>query len=140
MGFKSGDRVEVASKQDGFVGSYYEGVVIKEFADREYEVMYKNLVKNEFSKVPLSEDVREEDLRPVPPEVPALRFGLGDMVDAFDRDGWWAGVVVSEESPGVYEVYFDLYPHNKCVYPASSLRVHQDWINQKYWLSSSYNH
>ncbi|KAL8157928.1 protein AGENET DOMAIN (AGD)-CONTAINING P1-like [Apium graveolens] len=138
MVFRSGDRVEVSSKQDGFVGSYYEAVVIKEVASREYQVMYKNLV-DEFSKAPLLEHVKEEELRPAPPKVPAMRFGLGEVVDAFDRDGWWAGVVVSQHSPATYEVYFDLYPQYKCVYPASSLRVHQDWINHKYFVSSLFN-
>lgn len=136
MLFHSGDRVEVLSKQDGFLGSYYEGIVIKEVADREYQVMYKNLV-DEGSKMPLLEAVKEEDLRPAPPKVHAMQFGLGELVDAFDRDGWWVGVVVSEKSPGTYGVFFDLYPEYKCVYPASSLRVHQDWVNNKQWLSSS---
>ncbi|KAK1387396.1 Duf724 domain-containing protein 6 [Heracleum sosnowskyi] len=138
MGFRGGDRVEVSSKQDGFVGSYYEGVVIKQVASKEYQVMYKNLV-DEFSKVPLLEHVKEDELRPAPPKVPAMRFGLGEVVDAFDRDGWWAGVVVSEKSPGTYEVFFDLYPEYKCVYPASSLRVHQDWTNQKFFVASLFN-
>lgn len=139
MGFQSGDKVKVSSKQDGFVGSYYEGVVIKEVATREYEVMYKNLLVDEFSQVPLLEDGKEDDLRPAPPKVPAMRFGLGEVVDAFDRDGWWVSVVVSEISPGTYGVYFDLYPEYKCIYPASSLRVHQDWVNRMYWRSSLYD-
>ncbi|KAK1384455.1 hypothetical protein POM88_022190 [Heracleum sosnowskyi] len=116
----------------------HEGVVIKEVATREYEVMYKNLV-DEFSQVALLENVKEDDLRLASPKIPAMRFGLGEVVDAFDRDGWWVGVVVSENSPGTYGVYFDLYPEYKCVYPASSLRVHQDWVNHKYWPSSLYN-
>ncbi|KAL8157868.1 hypothetical protein AgCh_002546 [Apium graveolens] len=84
-------------------GSYYEAVVIKEVASREYQVMYKNLV-DELSKVPLLEHVKEEELRPAPPKVPAMRFGLGEVVDAFDRDGWWAGGVVSQHSPATYEL------------------------------------
>ncbi|KAK1352862.1 DUF724 domain-containing protein 3 [Heracleum sosnowskyi] len=137
MAFQKGNAVEVSSKEDGLVGSYYEAKVIKKLANKKYIVQYSNLVEEKDSKLLLREIVEEEELRPVPPKVPVTGFTSGEMVDAFDNDGWWVGVVSHEECPDIYEVWFESY--KKAKFAASELRVHQDWVNSKYWLTSEYN-
>ncbi|KAK1368048.1 DUF724 domain-containing protein 6-like [Heracleum sosnowskyi] len=87
MAFRKGDKVEVASNEDGYQGSYFEGTVVSELANTEYIVRYKNLFKNDFSE-PLLEVVSGEELRPVPYTIPAKGFRPGDIVDAFAKDGW----------------------------------------------------
>ncbi|KAK1352864.1 DUF724 domain-containing protein 3 [Heracleum sosnowskyi] len=138
MAFQKGNAVEVVSKEDGLAGSYYKAKVIKKLANKKYIVQYFNLVEEEDSKVPLREVVEEEELRPVPPKVPVTGgFSSGEIVDAFDNDGWWVGVVSHAKCPDIYEVRFESY--KKAKFATSELRVHQDWVNSKYWLTSEYN-
>jgi len=50
--YKVGDKVEVCSKDDGLVGSYYEGTIVSCHDEREkYTVRYKNLLKDDESKL-----------------------------------------------------------------------------------------
>lgn len=136
MVFQRGDKVEVASKKDGYVGSYYEATVVAELAETEYIVQYKNLVKDDFSG-PLLEVVSAEELFPVPCSIPKKGFRPGDIVDAFDKDGWWVGMICGK-TKDKYVVYFDLYPEHKYVYPMSRLRVHQDWVSGT-WTAYNYH-
>ena len=54
MTFSRGDKVEVCSKQEGFVGSYYVATVIKNYGN-EYAGQYKNLVAEDDRSHPLIE-------------------------------------------------------------------------------------
>ena len=127
MAFQKGDKVEVASKEDGYLGSYFGATVVAELAQTEYIVQYKNLVKKDFSG-PLLEVVTGEELRPVPYTIPTKGFRLGDIVDAYANEGWWVGMICGK-TQGKYVVYFENYPELKYVYPISRLRIHQEWIN-----------
>ncbi|KAL1834480.1 hypothetical protein ACET3Z_004131 [Daucus carota] len=131
-----GDKVEVASKEDGYLGSYFEATVVAELAQTDYIVQYKNLVKNDFSG-PLLETVPREELRPVPYSIPQKGFRVGDMVDAYANEGWWVGMICGK-TQDKYVVFFEFYPEFKYVYPASKLRIHQDWVNGS-WESSNQN-
>ncbi|CAK9183940.1 unnamed protein product [Ilex paraguariensis] len=95
MVFRRGDRVEVASKEEGFNGSYYAATVISELLKKEYIVQYKTLLKDDLSG-PLREIVSVDEFRPAPPEIPATGLGLYDKVDAFDNDGWWVGKITGK--------------------------------------------
>lgn len=136
MSFQRGDKVEVASKEDGYLGSYFEATVVAELAQTDYIVQYKNLVKNDFSG-PLLETVPREELRPVPYSIPRKGFRVGDMVDAYANEGWWVGMICGK-TQDKYVVFFEFYPEFKYVYPASKLRIHQDWVNGS-WESSNQN-
>ncbi|XP_016447090.1 protein AGENET DOMAIN (AGD)-CONTAINING P1-like [Nicotiana tabacum] len=126
MGFCRGDVVEVASKEDGFVGSYYEAIVVCQPLKKDYIVQYKTLLKDDLSG-PLTEFVTVSELRPVPPEIPVSGFSLNDEVDAFDNDGWWVGKITGKIGAN-YIVYFET-SEDECAYTISDLRVHQDWID-----------
>ncbi|PHU12444.1 hypothetical protein BC332_19374 [Capsicum chinense] len=64
MEFNKGDHVEVASKEDGFLGSYFEAILISYLAiNKKYIVQYKTLVKDDLSG-PLEEVVSLPELRP----------------------------------------------------------------------------
>ncbi|KAK4368999.1 hypothetical protein RND71_012791 [Anisodus tanguticus] len=76
IGFHRGDLVEVASKEDGFLGSYFEAIV-----------------------------VTLPELRPVPPQIMVSEFNLYDKVDAFDNDGRWVGVITGKIGAKYFETF-----------------------------------
>ncbi|XP_055823818.1 protein AGENET DOMAIN (AGD)-CONTAINING P1-like [Solanum dulcamara] len=132
MGFSRGDLVEVESKEDGFLGSYYEAIVVCQPLKKDYIVQYKTLLKDDHSG-PLTEFVTLSELRPVPPEISVSGFNLNDQVDAFGNDGWWVGRITGKIG-SKYFVHFES-SGDECGYAVSDLRVHQDWINGK-WVCS----
>ncbi|KAL2483431.1 Plant Tudor-like protein [Forsythia ovata] len=131
MKFKRGDRVEIASNEEGFVGSYYEATVVTELVRKEYIVQYLTLLKDDMSG-PLREVVTAAEVRPPPPEIPATGFNLYDLVDAFDNDGWWVGKITGRIG-SKFCVYFDS-TKDEIAYEFERLRVHQDWIDGKWVL------
>ncbi|XP_059627131.1 protein AGENET DOMAIN (AGD)-CONTAINING P1-like [Cornus florida] len=133
MGFRRGDQVEVASKEEGFLGSYYAATVIAEVLEKEYIVQYKTLLKDDRSG-PLREIVTAGEVRPRPPQIPATSFGLYEKVDAFDNDGWWVGNIAGKVGLE-YLVNFET-TWDQIAYPMSRLRVHQEWVNGK-WVEGS---
>ncbi|KAK3008399.1 hypothetical protein RJ639_013929 [Escallonia herrerae] len=134
MVFRRGDEVEVSSKEDGFVGSYFPAKIISELMKKEYIVQYKTLLREDMSGL-LREIVAADEVRPVPPEVSASGFSLCDEVDVYANDGWWAGKVTGKVG-GKYFVYFET-TGDEIAYPLSNLRVHQEYVNSK-WVSSSF--
>ncbi|AET00175.1 putative Agenet-like domain-containing protein [Medicago truncatula] len=134
--YKVGDKVEVCSKEEGFVGSYFEATIVSCLESGKYVIRYKNLLKDDESEL-LMETLFPKDLRPLPPRVRnPSRFELNQKVDVFDNDGWWVGKIASEkilmEKSYYYSVYFD-YCHQTIYYPCDQIRVHQelvwgDWI------------
>ncbi|KAH8497918.1 hypothetical protein Peur_073183 [Populus x canadensis] len=134
MEFHEGDKVEVCSKQEGFLGSYYTATVVEKLDLNSFAVQYTNLVEEEDMSKLLIETVSADEVRPVPPRI---KFGSGfsafDKVDAFDNDGWWAGKVTGQRGP-MYFVYFET-TGDEIAYHVSRLRIHLDWANGK-WVSS----
>ncbi|KAL2483424.1 Plant Tudor-like protein [Forsythia ovata] len=127
--FQRGDQVEIASKEEGFVGSYYEARVVTELARKEYIVQYLTLVKDDMSE-PLREVVTADEVRPPPPEMPVTGFRLYDLVDAFDNDGWWVGKITGRIG-NKYFVYFDS-SKDELAYDFELLRMHQDLVDGKW--------
>ncbi|GAV77414.1 Agenet domain-containing protein [Cephalotus follicularis] len=134
MAFKSGDQVEVCSKEDGFLGSYYTATVVSQIGTSSYAVQYKNLVEED-ECTPLTEVVKADELRPMPPKPPFVSsFCYLDMVDAFDNDGWWVGKITRKKGCNYY-VYFDT-TRDEIAYHVSRLRFHQDWFNGNWIITS----
>ncbi|KAK3004537.1 hypothetical protein RJ639_018835, partial [Escallonia herrerae] len=126
MGFRRGDQVEVSSKEDGFAGSYFAATVVSELTKEEYIVQYMTLLKEDKSG-PLREIVAPDEIRPVPPEIPATGFNLRDLVDAFANDGWWVGKITGK----IGAKYFVRFQStgDEGAYSLSDLRVHQEYVN-----------
>ncbi|KAG9129946.1 hypothetical protein Leryth_007079 [Lithospermum erythrorhizon] len=131
MKFTRGQHIEVASKEEGYMGSYYEAIVITEVLRQEYIVQYKTLLKDDLS-APLREVVAAAEIRPSPPHVaaPARGFKKRDKVDALDNEGWWVGVITKVVGTKYY-VYFRT-TGEELEYDVGSLRVHQDWVRGKW--------
>ncbi|AES59463.1 agenet domain protein [Medicago truncatula] len=111
--YKYGDKVEVCSKEEGFVGSYFEATIVSCLL-----------------QWTIFETVHPYELRPLPPRVRSPReFQLNQKVDAFDNDGWWLGQITSEkiitEEGHYYKVYFDTTYETIC-YPCDRIRVHHN--------------
>lgn len=121
--FKRGDKVEISSKDEGFEGSYYLANVISRISNKNYIVQYRTLL-NEDQSGPLREVVSAPQIRLFPDHIPVTRFSVGDIVDAYDKDGWWVGKIKGVKGSN-YAVYFK-GSGEKIVYPLSLLRLHQD--------------
>ncbi|KAK8512284.1 hypothetical protein V6N12_032007 [Hibiscus sabdariffa] len=135
--FFKGDRVEVCSKEEGFLGSYYEAKVVSSLNNNtRYQVRYKNLVEEDDQTQPLVEIVSADEVRPMPPSVIVNRsggvFNYLEKVDAFDNDGWWAGRVTGKQGLKYY-VYFET-TGDELAYDASRLRNHIEWRDH-HWVS-----
>ncbi|KAF3443906.1 hypothetical protein FNV43_RR13596 [Rhamnella rubrinervis] len=126
MAYRIGDQVEVCSKEDGFLGSYYEATVISQVDTNSYRVKYKELLENDKSG-PLVEKVMKEEIRPMPPKITDAAFAYLDEVDAFDNDGWWVGKITGKKGSAYY-VYFET-TGQEIAYPLSRLKVHLDFFN-----------
>ncbi|XVF55296.1 hypothetical protein PTKIN_Ptkin06aG0025600 [Pterospermum kingtungense] len=132
--FSKGDLVEVSSKEEGFIGSYFEAMVLTRLNDNTYKVQYKNLVEEKDETRPLVEIVPADEVRPMPPTAAQAihLFSYLERVDAFDNDGWWVGNITGKKG-SKYWVYFDT-TGDELLYPASRLRYHLEWRNGM-WVS-----
>ncbi|KAK2431303.1 protein AGENET DOMAIN (AGD)-CONTAINING P1 [Trifolium repens] len=136
--YKVGDKVEVCSKEQGFIGSYYEATIISCLDNGRYVIRYKNLLKDDESSELLTETLLPKDFRPSPPRVcNPSKFQFNQKVDVFDNDGWWVGEIKSEkilmEKSCSYIVYFD-YTDQSIQYPYDQIRVHHDLMFSGEWM------
>ncbi|CAL0303847.1 unnamed protein product [Lupinus luteus] len=131
--FIQGDKVEVCSKEPGFLGSYYEANIVSRLDNGLYVVCYKNLLEDDESK-PLTETIYPKELRPVPPKIHATQFLPCEKVDAFDNDGWWVGEITGRNGSHYY-VYFTS-SNEEIAYHYSKIRVHHEWVNGEWVLSN----
>ncbi|KAI3873848.1 hypothetical protein MKW92_010728 [Papaver armeniacum] len=106
-GFRHGDLVEVSSKEEGFLGSYFEARIIKQTEKDEFLVEYTKLYEEDNDKCLLREVVPRSEIRRMPPNVKASYFNINDPVDVFSKDGWWYGIRTGEDR-SIYSVYFPL--------------------------------
>jgi len=138
--YKKGDKVEVCSREEGFMGSYFEAKVVSRPHNGQYMVRYKNLLLDDKSG-PLVETVYPYELRPLPPRVSnPHEFQFNQKVDAFDRDGWWVGQIVSdkiitEEEGHCYWVHFSTSLETN-YYSYDQIRVHHDWFGGEWILDA----
>ncbi|XP_057465613.1 protein AGENET DOMAIN (AGD)-CONTAINING P1-like [Actinidia eriantha] len=133
MCFCVGSHVEICSNEDGFLGSYYEAKIVAKLGKDRLKVEYTTLLADN-QKGPLKEIVRASDVRPVPPQIRASAFNVMDKVDAYDLDGWWVGRVTGRKIGSKYTVYFEC-SGDEYDYPASALRVHQEYVDG-HWVPS----
>ncbi|XP_058735258.1 protein AGENET DOMAIN (AGD)-CONTAINING P1-like [Vicia villosa] len=124
------DKVEVCSREEGFVGSYYNATIVSCLEKQKYVVRYKNLLLDDGSG-PLTETIYSRELRPLPPRVRnPHEFHLNQKVDVFDNDGWWLGEIASEkicsDNCYYYKVYFNT-TFETIYYSLDRIRVHHEW-------------
>lgn len=141
--YRRGNRVEVSSKDEGFVGSYYEAVIVTKLIgngngngnenENEYIVSYDTLMKEDLSG-PLREVAAFDDIRPQPPVIRSNSFKSGDEIDAFDKDGWWKGIIAGRINRNHYRVHFDC-SGEEITYPVDNLRIHQDFVKGEWIIS-----
>ncbi|KAF5756450.1 putative Agenet-like domain-containing protein [Helianthus annuus] len=124
MGFERGDIVEILNKEEGLKGSYYPANIISRVSNKDYIVQYRTLLEEDGSG-PLREFMSTDRIRPTPREIVADAFRLSEVVDAYDRDGWWVGKVIGKTG-SKYVVHFK-GTGEKIAYPLDRLRVHQEW-------------
>lgn len=128
--------MEVCSKEDGFLGSYYKARLLGKVSKDKYLVEFLTLVSEEDEKLKLREVVDAAEVRPCPPAIKVAEFNVLDKVDAYDRDGWWVGRVTGREfGEDKYSVYFES-SGDEFVYSGYLLRVHQEWENGV-WVTSN---
>lgn len=132
-----GSLVEVTSKDEGFQGISFGATVIANLRVHENKqtlrVQYHDLLSSGEGTVtePLEEDVEICHIRPLPPveELGLDDLSPGDVVDAFNQDGWWTGVVTGRVvGPGKrrYTVKFeDQVGIGDFV--VAKIRIHWDW-------------
>ena len=127
--FQRGDRVEIICTDEGFEGAYYPGTVVAKIDPGEYIIQYDTLLRED-ELAPLREMVSPAALRPMPPEIPAGKFAVGDNVDVYANDGWWAGKVI-KKLPGRGRTYIVFFESNgeEGKYKPCDLRVYQEWID-----------
>ncbi|KAI3965807.1 hypothetical protein MKX01_010764 [Papaver californicum] len=139
--FHRGDLIEVSSKQEGLLGSYFEATIIKQTEKNKFLVEYKNLYKDN-EKCLLREVVHDAKIRTVPPEIKASHFNLYDQVDVNDNDGWRVNRITGRdpirskhtgENCSIYSVYF-FSTGEEVAYRKWKLRVHQEWENAKWFV------
>ncbi|KAA8526761.1 hypothetical protein F0562_009010 [Nyssa sinensis] len=132
MGIFVGNYVEICSREDGFLGSYFVAKVLARVGKGKFMVEYLTLLDDDEKEL-LKEEVEAADVRPVPPHIRVSGFDVLDKVDAYDNDGWWVGRITGRDASNYY-VYFDS-SGDEFAYPISRLRVHQEYENGQ-WVSS----
>ncbi|KAF3340509.1 Agenet domain-containing protein [Carex littledalei] len=139
-GFVSGDEVEVISEEEGLAGAYFAASVARSLPIlRRYTVSHHSLLSDRGG--PLRETIDARLVRPRPPSSssPPPNYRLHDCVDAFHRDAWWSGVVVSpgsaSASANVLVVCFPLY-REVLSFDSSQIRPHLEWLSDR-WVPPS---
>ncbi|KAI3503857.1 hypothetical protein L1887_32312 [Cichorium endivia] len=99
--FKCLDEVEVKLTQGDFAGGFYEGVITKTWK-RRCEVRLRCLPDNTTGEMMIVK-VKYGCPRPIPPMV-LVDYKVGDYVDAWDRQGWWSGVLDDVIGDDVYDL------------------------------------
>ncbi|CAI8601192.1 unnamed protein product [Vicia faba] len=131
VNYNVGDKVEVCSREEGFIGSYFKATIVSCLQNEKFMIRYENLLLDDESG-PLIEIINRRELRPLPPRVRnPPEFHFNQKVDVFDNDGWWLGEITSEktlsENYYCYNVYFNTTDQT-IYYPCDRIRVHHEWI------------
>ncbi|KAH0466860.1 hypothetical protein IEQ34_004098 [Dendrobium chrysotoxum] len=143
----SGLGIEVLSQDSGIRGCWFCCVVLKRHRDR-IKVQYRDVedadgTGNLEEWVSTSRIATTDKLgirisgrrivRPSPPkkDESLCSYEVGKVVDAWWHDGWWEGIVISNDSEGKIHVYF---PGEQQVssFRSADLRPSQDWVENKW--------
>lgn len=140
-----GELVEVRNDEEGFEGAWFAATIVEKLNRGKYLIEYQSLRNNDDTEF-LREEVDILHIRPCPPDVELVdRFEVLEEVDAFYNDGWWRGMIYKVLKKERYSVYFK-DSDEELKFEHSDLRVHQEWINGKWeisskvLLSSNYDH
>ncbi|XP_020594534.1 DUF724 domain-containing protein 3-like [Phalaenopsis equestris] len=137
MDFKTGDLVEVCSKDEGFHGALYEAKVVRSLPRlNRYTVVYDSIVEEADTSKHLRETVDAAQVRPRPVWARDGAFTVHQHVDAFCNDGWWEGVVsclLGSVRRPKYSISFPITGDAMEFLP-SELRPHLDWVNGE-WVN-----
>ncbi|KAJ9552576.1 hypothetical protein OSB04_016621 [Centaurea solstitialis] len=158
MGITKGCLVEVSSDDPGYHGAWYvatflDQVEIYQSMSKKkgssssknpkkigYLVKFFSLLEDGDPCERLRGIVDPSFVRPLPPLYPtrnnvdnevkeeATGYELYDVVDAYDREGWWMGIVTEVIKHDKYMVSFERFP-DVLEYEKSKLRLHVDWID-----------
>lgn len=136
MRFLPGQEVEIASKEEGFLGSFYTATIVTYIENGFYLAQYKELLKEDESG-PLREVIRGEDIRPTPPAKSfpiAAGFAVLDRVDVLYNDGWWTGTITGKEGSR-FIVHFE-NSGEELSFSDSEMRMHLEWVNRN-WIATT---
>lgn len=127
--------VEVRSEEEGFRGAWFRAVLEEsptKSGRKKLRVRYLTLL-DENGSSPLTENIDQKFIRPVPPEnqYDYIVLEEGVMVDADHKDGWWIGVVIKKMEDEKFLVYFDS-PPDIIQFERKQLRAHIDWTGWKW--------
>ncbi|CAA7032311.1 unnamed protein product [Microthlaspi erraticum] len=142
-----GEKIEVRSVEEGFLGSWYSGTVIASKKRHRRSVRYDHILSDDstdflvetvyVSEVVegLSSDCTDVSdslrgrLRPVPPklEVDRLSLAYGLCVDVYISEAWWEGVVFDQENGSEERRVFFPDLGDEMNVGLQSLRITQDW-------------
>ncbi|GAY67959.1 hypothetical protein CUMW_260490 [Citrus unshiu] len=116
--------VEVCSKEDGFLGSYFEAKLVQRVSKDKFLVEFLTLVSEEEDEnEKLREVVDATEVRPCPPEIAVAEFDVMEKVDAYDRDGWWVGRLAGKECGKISTLCTLTGPEMSLFIPGHLLRV-----------------
>ncbi|CAH8360526.1 unnamed protein product [Eruca vesicaria subsp. sativa] len=139
-----GEKVEVRSVEEGFLGSWYSATVTSSKKRHLRTIRYDHILSDDATDylvdtVDVSEVVEglssssggslRGRLRPVPPKLEVDRFSLayGHCVDVYISDAWWEGVVFDQENGSEKRRVFFPDLGDEADADMKSLRVTQDW-------------
>ena len=128
MKFREGNLVEVLRRHHGPRGSWFPGSVVS--ARGNYcKIRYKSLSDNKGE--PVMEKVREEDVRPQPPQKKRKRWMAGDVAEIFDFQCWREGKIAKVLNNNLFVVRLFGSIQLK-EFHGSSVRVQQAWHNNNW--------
>ncbi|ESQ35937.1 hypothetical protein EUTSA_v10009728mg [Eutrema salsugineum] len=130
--FSTGTLVEVSSDEEGFKGCWFVAKVIEPIGEDKYLVEYRDL-REEDGIEPLKEEIDFLHIRPPPPSEEDIDFAVGNKVDAFYNDGWWAGHVIESMHDGRIGIFFK-ESGEKIRIGRQGLRLHKVWVNGTWQL------
>ncbi|CAH2069511.1 unnamed protein product [Thlaspi arvense] len=142
-----GEKVEVRSVEEGFLGSWHLGTVIVSKRRRRRSIRYDHILSDDgtdylVETVDVSEvaeglssdcidvsDTLRGRLRPVPPnlEVDRLNLAYGLCVDVFISEAWWEGVLFDHEVGSEERRVFFPDLGDELDVGLHSFRITQDW-------------
>ncbi|KAL6654804.1 hypothetical protein ACP70R_008269 [Stipagrostis hirtigluma subsp. patula] len=137
-----GAEVEVRVDDDDFHGSWFEGVVeglapARGRSSARCTVAYAHLTADDGG--PLVEPFAPTHIRPRPPACSSTppRFLLHDVVEAFDRGGWWSGIVVEAAAADPAPSVTVAFPITREViaFPPHLVRPRRDYVAGE-WVPS----
>ncbi|KAI8567823.1 hypothetical protein RHMOL_Rhmol02G0151400 [Rhododendron molle] len=132
MTYRHNQTVEVIGNQEPYKCSYYPATLLAAIGKTRYLVRYQTRFTDDKSRL-LTESLRGSEIRPVPPEIQAPGFAVGERVEVCANGGWWVGRV-DRSVDSVYYVRLD-GDGSELRCPLYRVRKHLEWDDGK-WVCS----